>query len=65
MKLSQSEAKRITRQPLQSSSGCGVRARVCRLDILATLIDAYESEHHPIDPPDPSRRSNSGWSNKA
>jgi HTH-type transcriptional regulator/antitoxin HigA len=24
-----------------------------RLDILATLIDAYESEHHPIDPPDP------------
>jgi HTH-type transcriptional regulator/antitoxin HigA len=36
-----------------------------RLDILATLIDAYESEHHPIDPPDPSRRSNSVWSNKA
>ncbi len=24
-----------------------------RLDILATLIDAYESEHHPVDPPDP------------
>jgi len=24
-----------------------------RLDILATLIDAYESEHHRIDPPDP------------
>ena len=24
-----------------------------RLDILATLIDAYESEHHPMDPPDP------------
>lgn len=24
-----------------------------RLDILATLIDAYEIEHHPIDPPDP------------
>jgi HTH-type transcriptional regulator / antitoxin HigA len=24
-----------------------------RLDILATLIDAYESEHHPTDPPDP------------
>ena len=23
------------------------------LDILATLIDAYETEHHPIDPPDP------------
>jgi HTH-type transcriptional regulator / antitoxin HigA len=24
-----------------------------RLDILATLIDAYEAERHPIDPPDP------------
>jgi HTH-type transcriptional regulator/antitoxin HigA len=24
-----------------------------RLDVLATLIDAYETEHHPIDPPDP------------
>jgi HTH-type transcriptional regulator/antitoxin HigA len=24
-----------------------------RLDILATLIDAYESEHDPMDPPDP------------
>ena len=24
-----------------------------RLDVLATLIDAYESEHEPIDPPDP------------
>jgi HTH-type transcriptional regulator/antitoxin HigA len=24
-----------------------------RLDVLATLIDAYESRHHPIDPPDP------------
>lgn len=24
-----------------------------RLDILATLIDAYEAEHYPIDPPDP------------
>ena len=23
-----------------------------RLDVLATLIDAYEAEHHPIDPPD-------------
>lgn len=23
-----------------------------RLDVLATLVDAYESEHHPIDPPD-------------
>jgi HTH-type transcriptional regulator/antitoxin HigA len=24
-----------------------------RLDVLATLIDAYEARHHPIDPPDP------------
>ena len=24
-----------------------------RLDILATLIDAYEAENFPIDPPDP------------
>jgi HTH-type transcriptional regulator / antitoxin HigA len=24
-----------------------------RLDILATLIEAYETEHYPLDPPDP------------
>lgn len=24
-----------------------------RLDVLATLIDAYENEHHSMDPPDP------------
>jgi len=24
-----------------------------RLDILATLIDAYETQHSPMDPPDP------------
>ncbi len=24
-----------------------------RLDLLATLVDAYENERHPIDPPDP------------
>ncbi len=24
-----------------------------RLDVLATLVDAYEGEHHPMDPPDP------------
>lgn len=23
------------------------------LDVLATLIDAYETEHYPMDPPDP------------
>src|SRR6202158_1381353 len=24
-----------------------------RLDVLATLVDAYEQKHFPIDPPDP------------
>jgi HTH-type transcriptional regulator / antitoxin HigA len=24
-----------------------------RLDVLATLIDAYEARHYPMDPPDP------------
>ena len=24
-----------------------------RLDVLATLVDAYESQHYPMDPPDP------------
>ncbi len=24
-----------------------------RLDVLATLIDVYEAQHYPIDPPDP------------
>jgi HTH-type transcriptional regulator/antitoxin HigA len=24
-----------------------------RLDILATLIEAYEAKHYPMDPPDP------------
>jgi HTH-type transcriptional regulator / antitoxin HigA len=24
-----------------------------RLDVLATLVDAYEAKHHPIPPPDP------------
>jgi HTH-type transcriptional regulator / antitoxin HigA len=31
----------------------GGTARGDRLDVLATLIDAYEAAHHPIDPPDP------------
>jgi HTH-type transcriptional regulator / antitoxin HigA len=26
---------------------------VDRLDVLATLIDVYEGEHYPMDPPDP------------
>jgi HTH-type transcriptional regulator / antitoxin HigA len=25
-----------------------------RLDILATLIDAYAAQHYPMDPPDPA-----------
>ena len=24
-----------------------------RLDVLATLVEAYEAQHYPIDPPDP------------
>ena len=24
-----------------------------RLDVLITLVEAYETEHHPVDPPDP------------
>ncbi|HJQ61042.1 MAG TPA: helix-turn-helix domain-containing protein [Vineibacter sp.] len=24
-----------------------------RLDVLATLVDVYESQHYPMDPPDP------------
>jgi HTH-type transcriptional regulator/antitoxin HigA len=24
-----------------------------RLDVLATLVDAYEAKHYPMDPPDP------------
>ena len=24
-----------------------------RLDVLTTLVDAWEAKHHPIDPPDP------------
>ena len=34
----------------------GAKAGTCdgdRLDVLATLIDSYEAEHYPMDPPDP------------
>jgi HTH-type transcriptional regulator / antitoxin HigA len=34
----------------------GAKAGTCegdRLDVLATLIDAYEAEHYRMDPPDP------------
>jgi HTH-type transcriptional regulator / antitoxin HigA len=35
-----------------------------RLDVLATLIDAYEAEHYPMDPPDPIEAIKFGWRNK-
>ena len=31
----------------------GGTAKGDRLDVLATLIDAYETAHYPMDPPDP------------
>jgi len=34
----------------------GARARTPeadKLEVLVTLVEAYESKHHPIDPPDP------------
>src|ERR687891_797385 len=40
------EVERLGGAPANSPEGD-------RLDILATLIDAYESEHFPMDPPDP------------
>jgi HTH-type transcriptional regulator / antitoxin HigA len=40
------EAERLWGSPLGTPEGD-------RLDLLATLIDAYEAERHPIDPPDP------------
>jgi HTH-type transcriptional regulator/antitoxin HigA len=35
-----------------------------RLDVLATLIDAYEAEHFPFDPRTLSRPSSSAWSSR-
>jgi HTH-type transcriptional regulator/antitoxin HigA len=35
-----------------------------RLDVLATLIDAYEAERDPIDPPDPIEAISSAWSSR-
>ncbi len=40
------EAERLWGAPTSTPDGD-------RLDILATLIDAYEALHYPIDPPDP------------
>jgi HTH-type transcriptional regulator/antitoxin HigA len=36
-----------------------------RLDVLATLIAAYEGKHYPFDPPTRSKPSNSAWSSRA
>ena len=42
---------------MQRSNACGGlklgTSEGDRLDVLATLIDAYEAEHDPMDPPDP------------
>ena len=35
-----------------------------RLDVIATLIDAYEAEHFPLDPPIRSKPSSSVWSSR-
>ena len=35
-----------------------------RLDILATLIDTYEAQHYPMDPPDPVEAIEFRMSNK-
>lgn len=40
------EVQRLWGAPLGTPEGD-------RLDVLATLIDRYEAEHDPIDPPDP------------
>ena len=40
------EVERLWGSPLGTPEGD-------RLDVLATLIDAYEAENHPMDPPDP------------
>ena len=36
-----------------------------RLDVLATLVDAYEAKHHPIARQMRSMRSFSGWTSSA
>jgi HTH-type transcriptional regulator / antitoxin HigA len=37
-----------------------------RLDVLTTLVQAYEAQHHPVPPTDPiARPSRSGWSSRA
>jgi HTH-type transcriptional regulator / antitoxin HigA len=36
-----------------------------RLEVLTTLVEAYEQAHFPIARPIPSRRSSSAWSSGA
>jgi HTH-type transcriptional regulator / antitoxin HigA len=35
------------------------------LDVLTTLVEAYEAKHYAICPPDPSKPSNSVWISSA
>jgi HTH-type transcriptional regulator/antitoxin HigA len=36
-----------------------------RLDVLVTLVEAYERTHYPMDFPIPSKPSGFAWSNRA
>jgi HTH-type transcriptional regulator/antitoxin HigA len=36
-----------------------------RLEVLVTLVQAYEAQHHPVPAPAPSRPSSSEWSRRA
>jgi HTH-type transcriptional regulator/antitoxin HigA len=40
-------------RPIRSKTDYEAALADDRLDVLATLIDAYETEHYPMDPPDP------------
>ena len=68
MILGQSVQKLTMRKLLPKSNVFGARkqgqSEGDRLDVLATLIDVYETKHYPIDPPDPWRPSVSAWSSK-
>ena len=33
------------------------------LDVLTTIVEAYEAKHHAVSPPDPSKRFVFGWIN--
>jgi len=36
-----------------------------RLDVLVTLVEAWEAKHYPLDLPDRSRRSSTTWIKRA